>query len=186
MGLRLVSGSAKGRKLKGPQNASIRPAAARVRKSLFDILGNLEGYRILDLFAGTGSMGLEALSRGAHHVTFVDAQRAAISLLRHNLQVTGFSSQATLIGKNAALAIGELKHQKKCFDIIFLDPPYDQGLVDATLRQLTPHELLEADGIVLCEHSPRELPTFLDGLEESRQRKYGQTWVSFLRKSEKP
>ncbi len=182
MGLRLVSGSAKGRKLKGPQNNSIRPAAARVRKSLFDILGNLEACRVLDLFAGTGSMGLEALSRGAHHVTFVDTQRAALSLLRHNLQVTGFSQQATLIGKSAASAIDELKRRGERFDIIFLDPPYDQGLVDATLKQLTPHELLEAGGLLLCEHSPRERPTFLGGLEESDQRKYGQTWVSFFQK----
>ncbi|HEX5034983.1 MAG TPA: 16S rRNA (guanine(966)-N(2))-methyltransferase RsmD, partial [bacterium] len=145
MGLKITAGSAKGRKLKGPKSAGIRPAAARVRESVFQILGDLEGRRVLDLFAGTGSMGLEALSRGAAQVDFVDPNQAAVSLLFHNLKLTGFGDQARVIKKKAIPAIDWLARKAEPYDLIFVDPPYDKGHVDATLKQLLRHPLLAKD-----------------------------------------
>ncbi|MFO1464607.1 MAG: 16S rRNA (guanine(966)-N(2))-methyltransferase RsmD [bacterium] len=183
MGLKIVAGSAKGRKLRGPKSEGIRPAAARVRESLFQILGDLAGKRVLDLFAGTGSMGLEALSRGADSAVFVDPNQAAVSLLFHNLEATGFRDRAHVIKKRAGAAIEFLHHRGYRYDLIFLDPPYDKGFVDGTLKKLKSHPLLAEDGLLLCEHSPREVPAFLSGLEVVDERKYGQTIVTFLRKA---
>jgi len=187
MGLKITAGSAKGRKLKGPKSEGIRPASARVRESVFQILGDLEGQRVLDLFAGTGSMGLEALSRGAAEVDFVDPNPAAVSLLFHNLKLTGFGERAHVIKKKAIPAIEWLARKVQPYQLIFLDPPYDLGHVDATLKQLERHPLLAEEGLLLCEHSPRERPTFLGGLEVADERKYGQTYVTFLkRKADAP
>jgi 16S rRNA (guanine(966)-N(2))-methyltransferase RsmD len=181
MGLRIVGGTAKGRKLKGPKKTGIRPASARVRKSLFEILSPLEDMVILDLFAGTGSMGMEALSKGAKEVTFVDNDRHAISLLFENLTRTGFLSQAHVVKKSAQLAIPWLSQRGKHYDLIFLDPPYNQGHVDGCLKLLLKFSLLKSDGMVVCEHSPQEKPTIFSGLEVADERKYGQTLVTFLR-----
>jgi len=180
MGLKIVGGEAKGRKLRGPKTAQIRPATSRVRKSIFDILGDLSGLAVLDLFAGTGSMGLEALSRGANSVCFVDQGQAAISLLFKNLEMTGFMERSRILKKSAAAAVELLSKKGARFDIIFLDPPYDRGLVDATLRKINRFPLLTDQGQIVCEHSPREPPTFLDGLQKADFRKYGQTLVTFL------
>lgn len=182
MGLKIVSGSAKGRKLKGPKKAAIRPAAARVRKSLFDILGDLSGQKVLDLFAGTGSMGLEALSRGADEVTFVDSNSQAIALLFHNLKQTGFLEKAHVLKQKAQPALDWFHRKKVGFDLIFLDPPYDKGHILPCMKKLNDYEILSSEGLLLCEHSPRELPPFLSGLQKVDERKYGQTIVSFFKK----
>lgn len=183
MGLKIVSGSAKGRKLKGPKKKGIRPAAARVRKSIFDILGNLKGKSVLDLFAGTGSMGIEALSRGAESVTFVDSNTQAISLLFHNLKQTGFLEKSHILKRTAEKTIEWLNKKGETFDLIFLDPPYDEGHIQTCMKKLNHFDLLNSNGLLLCEHSPRELPTFLGGLEKVDERKYGQTLVSFFKKT---
>ncbi|HCU23727.1 MAG TPA: 16S rRNA (guanine(966)-N(2))-methyltransferase RsmD [Deltaproteobacteria bacterium] len=179
--MKIVAGSAKGRKLRGPKTKTIRPAAARVRESVFQILGDLSGKRVLDLFAGTGSMGLEALSRGAEEVVFVDSQQAAVGLLFHNLQATGFLGKAHILKKSARSALEFLAKRKRRYDLIFLDPPYDKGFVDSTLEILHRCPLLAPNGLLVCEHSPREAPTFLSGLEIADERKYGQTLLSFLK-----
>ena len=183
MGLKLVGGSAKGRKLKGPKKGGIRPASARVRKSVFDILGNLAGQNVLDLFAGTGSMGMEALSKGAREVTFVDLDSHAIDLLFHNLRTTGFLKSTRILKKSATAAIASLSKKKQAYDLIFLDPPYDQGQVEQCLKKMHRYNVLKDDGLLLCEHSPRETITFLGGLEVVDERKYGQTIVTFLKKA---
>lgn len=181
MGLRIVSGSAKGRKLKGPKKSTIRPAAARVRKSLFEILSPLEGKIVLDLFAGTGSMGMEALSKGAEEVTFVDNDRHAVSLLFENLTRSGFLPQSYIMKKPALQAIAWLSQKGKRYDLIFLDPPYNKGYVDSSLEKLKEYPLLEKNGMVVCEHSPQEKPTIFSGLEVADERKYGQTLVTMLK-----
>jgi 16S rRNA (guanine(966)-N(2))-methyltransferase RsmD len=181
MGLRIVSGSAKGRKLKGPKKSSIRPAAARVRKSLFEILSPLEGKVVLDLFAGTGSMGMEALSKGSEEATFVDNDRHAISLLFENLKRSGFLTQSYVLKKPALQAIPWLSQKGKRYDLIFLDPPYNQGHVDACLKKLKEWPLLQVQGMIVCEHSPQEKPTIFSGLVIADERKYGQTLVTMLK-----
>ncbi len=184
MGLKIVGGAAKGRKLRGPKSDGIRPATSRVRKSIFDILGDLSGLTVLDLFAGTGSMGLEALSRGAKSVSFVDSNQASISLLFKNLELTGFLERAHILKKSAATAVELLSKKGMRFDLIFLDPPYDRGWIDATLRKLNRFPLLAEEGMIVCEHSPREPPAFLSGLNKGQTRKYGQTLVSFLKRKD--
>jgi 16S rRNA (guanine966-N2)-methyltransferase len=181
MGLRIVGGTAKGRKLKGPKTSGIRPASARVRKSLFEILSPLEGKVILDLFAGTGSMGMEALSKGAEEVTFVDNDRHAISLLLENLNRTGFLTKSYVLKKSAQSAIPWLSQKGKRYDLIFLDPPYNQGHVNDCLVLLKKYPLLSAHGRLVCEHSPQEKPTIFSGLEVTDERKYGQTRVTMLK-----
>ncbi len=181
MAVKIVAGSAKGRKLKGPKKAGIRPATAKVRKSVFDILGDLSGMKVLDLFAGSGSMGVEAMSRGAAEAVFVDPHQAAVSLLFDNLKTTGFLNQTHILKKSAAAAIPFLHRMKLQFDLIFLDPPYDRGYLDSTLKSLHRFPLLAPGGLLVCEHSPREIPAFLSGLQKVDQRKYGQTVVSFFK-----
>jgi 16S rRNA (guanine966-N2)-methyltransferase len=181
MGLKIVTGNLKGRKLRGPRGQSIRPATAKLRESVFQILGDLHGKRVLDLFAGTGSMGLEALSRSADECAFVDSGQQAISLLFHNLKSTGLLSRSHIVKKPATGAIEFLHRKNKKFDLIFLDPPYDRGYIDRCLRKLAEFPLLAKGGILVCEHSPREIPSFFGGLEKIDQRKYGQTLVSFLK-----
>lgn len=184
MTLRLVGGKSKGIKLKGPKSQGIRPAAARVRKSLFDILGDLKDQQVLDLFAGTGSMGLEALSRGAASSTFVDKDQHAITLLFTNLKKMQLLPRAHVLKDSASQAIQRLYRMKKRYDLIFLDPPYDQGWIDRCLKALEKYPLLKPGALLLCEHSPREIPTFFGGLEKVDERKYGQTLVSFFRNKE--
>ncbi len=183
MSLKIVAGSAKGRILKGPKKSGIRPATAQVRKSVFDILGDLSGKKALDLFAGTGSVGLEALSRGAVHVVFVDSEQAAVSLLYQNLNTTGFLDRAHVLKKPAVGAIEFLFKKKLKFNLIFLDPPYDRAYVNLCLKKLRKFPLLAPGGILVCEHSPREIPTFLTGLEVVDERKYGQTLVTFFKEA---
>lgn len=106
---------------------------------------------------------------------------AAVSLLFHNLEVTGFKDRAHVLKKKAAAAV-EILHKKEFrYDLIFLDPPYDKGFVDGTLKKLKAYPLLAEQGLLLCEHSPREVPSFLSGLEVADVRKYGQTTVTFLK-----
>jgi len=181
MSIRIVAGSAKGRKLKGPKKKGIRPATSKVREAIFQILGDVSGLLVLDLFAGTGSVGLEALSLGAKEVVFVDPNQAAVSLLFENLEATGFLDKVHILKKTANSAI-ELLHRKgRSFDLIFLDPPYDKGFVDLTLKRLHAFPLLQPEGLLLCEHSPREIPAFLGGLQKVDERKYGQTLISFFK-----
>lgn len=182
MGLKIVGGAAKGRKLRSPKTSSIRPATAKVRESMFQILGDLSNLEVLDLFAGSGAVGLEALSRGAKEVVFVDSGQAAVSLLFENLEKLGFLNQAYVLKKKAKTAIEILVKKKRSFDLIFVDPPYDCGLVQATLRQLERSTLLAPEGLLLCEHSPRELPEATEGLEKVDERHYGQTFVSFFKR----
>lgn len=180
MGLKITSGSAKGRTLKGPKNQLIRPATGKLRQSVFQILGEMRDKVVLDLFAGTGSMGLEALSRGAGEVVFVDAGRQAIALLFKNLESLGFLDRSHIVKKPAAGAIEFLFRKKRIFDLIFLDPPYDRGQIDRCLKKMSEFPILRPGGLLVCEHSPREIPTFLSGLNRVDERKYGQTLVSFF------
>ena len=182
MGLKIVGGSAKGRVLKAPKTSSIRPATAKVRESMFQILGDLQGLQVLDLFAGSGAVGLEALSRGAEEVVFVDSGQAAVSLLFENLERLGFLQKAFVLKKKVKTAIEILFKKKRSFDLIFLDPPYDCGLIQSSLQELSRFPLLAPEGLLVCEHSPRELPEASEGLEKIDERHYGQTYVSFFRR----
>ncbi len=181
--MRIIAGIAKGRRLVGPKSDRIRPALDQVREAVFNILGPFSGHeRVLDLFAGTGSVGLEALSRGAQDAVFVDLGVEALQLIRKNITLCRFEEQSTILRLKVPQQVSKLaKSTPPSFDLIFVDPPYDRDLVNPTLEAIASQKLLAPSGRVVVEHSPRETIHDAIGLFLFDTRKYGQTMISFLR-----
>ncbi len=176
--MRVIAGSAKNRKLVAPKGPGTRPALAQVKEAIFNILGDINGCTVLDLFAGCGAIGIEALSRGASHATFVDNSRQAIIALQKNLETCDFTSQAEIVPLSVDQTLQKLGEKRVNFDLIFVDPPYDEGLVMRTLNELGP--LLADNGLIIVEHSPREPIKATDDFKVDETRTYGQTLISFL------
>jgi len=183
--MRIIAGKAKGRRLSTPKGTHIRPVLDQVKESIFNILYNVEGLEILDLFAGTGSIALEAISRGAKSAYMVDNDREAISIIRENIKKCGFEAECTLIPKHVNSAIKKLAKEGTKFDIIFIDPPYLKDLVNPTIKLVYESRLLKADGLIISEHHPKEpIENPPEPLKIKDSRKYGQTMVTFLQKAE--
>jgi 16S rRNA (guanine(966)-N(2))-methyltransferase RsmD len=180
--MRVISGISKGRKLATPKNRSLRPTSDRVKESIFNILrGEMEGKVVLDLFAGTGNLGIEALSRGAKKVVFVEKGRQALRLIQRNLVQFGLDGRSEIIPKDANRAIGILRRRGEFFDLILMDPPYEKGLIQKTLTKLNSHQIYYMDSILVIEHHRREaLPHPVNGWNLIRQRRMGDTVISFL------
>ena len=180
--MRIIGGTSKGRKLITPKRYSIRPTSDRVKESLFNILGGeIEGKVVLDLFAGTGNLGIEALSRGAMRVIFVEKGRQALRLIQSNLNQFGLADRSDIIPKDVSRAIGILKQRDECFDLILMDPPYEKGLIQRTLMKLDTHPIYHTGSMLVIEHNRREpLPRILYGWNLIRQQKIGDTLLSFL------
>jgi 16S rRNA (guanine(966)-N(2))-methyltransferase RsmD len=136
---------------------------------------------VLDLFAGTGNLGIEALSRGAKKVIFVEKGRHALGLIQRNLAQFGLEEQSEILPTDANRAIGILKQRGKTFDLIFMDPPYEKGLIEETLTKLSSHQIYHRDSILVIEHHRRELlPPIINRWNLIRQRQMGDTVISFL------
>ncbi len=180
--MRIISGTSKGRKLVTPKRYSIRPTSDRVKESLFNILGaEVDDKLVLDLFAGTGNLGIEALSRGAKRVVFVEKGRQALRLIQTNLHQFGLVDRSEIIPKDVNRAIGILKQREECFDLILMDPPYEKGLIQRTLMKLDGHPIHHSGSLLVIEHNRREpLPHILYGWNITRQQKMGDTLLSFL------
>ncbi len=180
--MRIISGTSKGRKLVTPKSLSLRPTSDRVKESIFNILREeIEGRMVLDLFAGTGNLGIEALSRGAKKVIFVEKGRHALGLIQRNLGQIGLEGRSEVLPVDVNRAIGILKQRGKIFDLIFMDPPYEKGMIEKTLMKLTSHRIYHKDSILVVEHHRRELlPPILHGWNLIRQRQMGETVISFL------
>ncbi len=180
--MRIISGTSRGRKLATPKSQAIRPTSDRVKESIFNILGKeVEGKVVLDLFAGTGNLGIEALSRGAKKVLFVEKGRQAIKLIQRNLSQFGMNVQSEILPKDVIRAIGILKQRGESFDLILMDPPYEKGLIQKTLFKLHSFKIYHQDSILIIEHDRREpIPTMVEGWTLIRQRKIGDTLISFL------
>ena len=174
MAMRIISGSARGRKLRELQGMDTRPTTDKVKESLFNIIQfDLEGRRVLDLFGGTGQLGLEALSRGSAHCTFVEQRRDAAALIRENLKLTGFSDRARVVQGEA---ISFLASCRERFDIIFLDPPYQSGLLEQSLEKIVQFDILQEHGIMICESAADWcLPPLSAPYEGGREYRYGKT-----------
>jgi 16S rRNA (guanine966-N2)-methyltransferase len=174
--MRIVAGLYRGRRIAAPPGDATRPTSDRVRESLFSILGPLDGARVLDLFAGSGALGLEALSRGAAHVTFVDDANPAIRAIRANLEALEVAREATAVRRQDARAFMRAArtagHQ---YDLVLLDPPY--RLAPELGRELSPAlaELIAAGGRIVCE-SDRRAPLGLE-LPMTDERRYGDTLI---------
>lgn len=178
--MRVIAGQAKGHKLVAPTGARVRPALDQVKEAIFNILFNVEDERVLDLFAGSGSVGIEALSRGAIDAVFVEAWSKAVASIKRNLSHCKLEDRARIIGKSVERAIDLLAKEGGVFDLIFVDPPYEQGLVNPTLVKLGQTPILAPRARIVVEHHPKEPIECPEGLILTDNRKYGQTLVSFL------
>jgi 16S rRNA (guanine966-N2)-methyltransferase len=176
MTLRMIAGLFKGRQIKTPKTTSTRPTQAMLREAIFNICQNeIEGARFLDLFAGSGAMGLEAISRGASHSTFVEQNRQAILCIKENIAMLKVESQTKVIAADAARAISLLKDQQ--FDLIYIDPPYDIGFDPSpAVPLLAPNGILFIEG----RHNPKQpyKPLELPGLKHKDTRKFGIALLS--------
>lgn len=184
--MRVIAGEFKGRKLFFPTSKDeIRPATDRLKETIFNVLGqDLTGLSVLDLFAGVGSLGIEALSRGALHATLVDSGRTAASYIGKNLAHLGLGSRAELLQMEAGKALALLEKRGKKFDVIFIDPPYSRGLVKMTLLEIDRSDILLRHGWLVTEHiKHEEIPTLRTVLLH-KTKKYGVTRLSFLFKVE--
>jgi 16S rRNA (guanine966-N2)-methyltransferase len=178
--LRIISGERKGTRLFSLKKRKIRPTSDKVKGAIFNILSSVEDKKVLDLFAGSGALGIEALSRGAQEVGFVDDSISSLNLIRKNLEKIGFQDKSRLIKKNV---IRFLKSDfEEGFDLILADPPYGKGFCQKLLEILAEKNFLSADGILVIEHHKKEKIEKMENFILLRERKYGDTVVSFFRK----
>jgi 16S rRNA (guanine966-N2)-methyltransferase len=178
--MRIIGGKAKGRRFVIPAGIRIRPTSDRIKESLFNILPDIHGGRFLDLFAGTGSVGMEALSRGAARAVFVEIERLCIEAMKVHLARFGFSGQEECISTTAERAVQLLGERGERFDVIFMDPPYEEGYVIRTLQQINDNRVLAEDGIVAVQHSARETAEEETGrMKRIDERLYGDSVLSF-------
>ncbi len=179
--MKIIGGEFRGRRLKTLKSVKMRPTPMRVKEALFNILGNrIVGSSFLDLYAGSGQMGIEALSRGAKEVIFVDNHFAAIRLIHTNLGFLYSGKGLKIPWNNVLRAIGNLSREKKRFDIIFLDPPYESRLVKNTLQALAKSDILKTTTLVIAEHHKfLTLDKEIGSLERVRQERYGDTVLTF-------
>lgn len=183
MGLRIIGGELKGKRLHSIRGTAIRPTADRLRESIFNILFScIHGASVLDLFAGTGAYGIEALSRSAESAVFIDNNKAALSVIKNNLVACAYDNRARVIDWDISRNLSCLNLiPYSRFNLIFIDPPYDQGLVDLTLRHLGDSDCMAKEVIIVVEHSYHEtISRERIAFEIKDQRRYRKTLVSFL------
>lgn len=185
--MRIVGGALKGRRLVAPKGRGVRPTLEMVREAVFDVLGpRIAGARVLDLFAGSGAMGIEALSRGAIHAVWCDAESRAIEAIRTNLDRLGVGKQGQVLQMTGRAAMQYLERKGREFDLVFLDPPYEGGHYEEMLLALSRSALLVDGGRVCVEHPKRiDLPPVFGSLNQDRQRRYGDTCVTYYVRGER-
>jgi 16S rRNA (guanine966-N2)-methyltransferase len=178
--MRVIAGEAKGRRLTGIRSAAIRPTSDRVREALFSVLGDaVPEARVLDLYAGSGALGIEALSRGAARAVFVDSDREAVDAIRANLALTRMDDRATVVRSAVGGFLAAGRHGP--FDLVFIDPPYVQGAPVGDLQALVAGGLLAVGAGVVLETRGPDAPPPVEGLELVSLRRYGDTTLAFLR-----
>ncbi len=176
--MRVITGSARGRRLKTPENDAIRPTTDTVKEALFNILQfDIEGRRVLDLFAGTGQLGIECLSRGAASVVFVDRDREAIRIVKENLKACGLS--APVLQEDALRFL----ERGQTFDLVFVDPPYDSQLYRPVLETINSVDILSDGGIIICEtRRENDLPEMIAPYHKGREYCYGKVKLCLYKK----
>ena len=179
--MRVITGSAKGVRLKTPDGLKTRPTSDRVKEAVFSIVQfEVEGSRFLDLFAGTGQMGIEALSRGASSAVFVDGWKDACSLVRENLKLTRLTDRAKVVNSDY---LTYLQRSSEVFDIIFLDPPYAEIFLENALNKISEIDILSDRGIIICERpAEKQLEFNIPGLQRCKDYRYGKSWITVFRK----
>jgi 16S rRNA (guanine(966)-N(2))-methyltransferase RsmD len=185
--MRIIAGEFRGRRLVAPRGLGTRPTADRVKEALFNILGapGRHPFRVLDLFAGSGALALEALSRGADEAVMVEEDRSAAEAAERNVGLLGVAARARIVRREAGAVVASLSRDGQSFDWIFVDPPYEGGALDRALRLLGRSPLVGA-GVVIAEHDARTPPDERYGaLTLDDRRRWGATAVSFYRVAEK-
>lgn len=177
--MRIISGDKKGQKLVSLKRKKLRPTSDKVKGAIFNIIKSVEGKKVLDLFAGSGALGIEALSRGAEEVIFVDNSFTSLSIIRKNLEKLGFGEKCKLVKKDVLRFLRSKKEES--FDLILADPPYTKGICQKILDILATKNILNAGGILVIEHHKKEEIEKGEDLILLQQRKYGDTIVSFFK-----
>jgi len=180
--MRVITGKARGVQLKTPQGMQTRPTADRVKEALFSIIQfDLPGARVLDLFAGTGQLGIEALSRDAKEAVFVDEREDACALVRENLKRTRLEGQGRVLRSDYQAYLSRCRER---FDIIFLDPPYAEVFLENALKHITEIDILQSNGIIVTERPlGKPCPGEYPGYTRSKDYKYGKTLLTLYRKA---
>ena len=179
--MRIISGLAKGRKLQTIEGLSTRPTTDRIKETLFNMIAfDLPEVKFLDLFAGSGAIGIEALSRGATETVFVENNPQCQQIIRENLMHTKLDKQGRLLAVEVSKALLQLAKEEAVFDIIFLDPPYEAGLAEPTLLEIVKGGLLKKEGYIIVERSAQIPLASIPGLRVLREKEYRTTVMTFL------
>ena len=180
--MRVITGKARGVQLKTPEGMLTRPTADRVKEALFSIINfDIPGAKVLDLFGGTGQLGIEALSRGAESAVFVDAREESCRLIRENLKRTKLEKDAKVIRSDYLDYLSRCREQ---YNIIFLDPPYAEVFLETAIKRITEIDILQSDGIIVAERPlGKELPWEFAGYTRSKDYKYGKVLLTIYRKA---
>ena len=180
--MRVITGKARGIQLKTPDGMQTRPTADRVKEALFSIIQfDIPGAKVLDLFGGTGQLGIEALSRGASSAVFVDAREDACKLIRENLKRTKLEADAKVVRGDYLDYLNRCREQ---YNIIFLDPPYAEVFLENAIKRITEIDILQSDGIIVTERPlGKELPWEFEGFSRSKDYKYGKVLLTIYRKA---
>ena len=180
--MRVITGKARGIQLKTPEGMQTRPTADRVKEALFSIINfDIPGAKVLDLFGGTGQLGIEALSRGAASAVFVDAREESCRLIRENLKRTKLEQDAKVVRSDYLDYLNRCREQ---YNIILLDPPYAEVFLENAIKRITEIDILQSDGIIVAERPlGKELPWEFDGYTRSKDYKYGKVLLTIYRKA---
>ena len=184
--MRIIAGNFRGRKLVSPKNSPIRPTSDRVKEALFNMIGpKIPGSRVLDLFAGTGSLGLEAISRGAEYAVFVEKNAVSVKTLNENIWLLNIREDCEIIMADAVDALSRLDAKNITFDIVFVDPPYWENLYKKVLSALAGYDIIKNGGLVIFEH-PSDIDIDKDkhSFVPIKNKRYGSTSISILAKED--
>ncbi|SFP03970.1 16S rRNA (guanine(966)-N(2))-methyltransferase RsmD [Salibacterium halotolerans] len=184
--MRVISGKYKGKPLRAVQGMKTRPTSDKVKEAVFQLIGPyFEEGAVLDLYAGTGGLGIEALSRGLDQAVFVDKHSQAVKVIKQNLHEAGVDEQTEVFRSEAKRALTALTKRQRSFDYIFMDPPYADDSIPGLLSIISEEKLLRPSGIIICEHAAgAELPARIIRLEQQAVRRYGDTSISIYRTAE--
>lgn len=185
--MRIITGIARGRIIKAPEGMNTRPTSDRVKESLFNIISKkIKNSTVLDLFAGTGNLGLESISRGAEKCTFVENNKNAYKNLKENIELLKFQDMSETYFQEAFTTLKTLQKINQKFDIIFLDPPYGKGLIESSIKEINNLEILNPEGIIVSEYDAEDIvPESIGEIKIYRTESYGRTKISFWTKEEK-
>lgn len=182
--MRVIAGEARGKRLQGPKGSDVRPTTDRVKESVFNIIQfEVPGARVLDLFAGSGALGIEALSRGAAYCVFVDASKESVKIIRENVAACGMEKRCTIQRADSESFCKSFRGGT--FDLVFLDPPYGKGMINLAIEALVSCDILSERGIIVAESNKEEdLPQEIGAIELAKVYHYGNTKISIYRRKE--